>query len=152
MYSVPLEHGAGYISLGFVFGPATAFEAEPAEVGDSASKNLVIAYLSDVSAIPEASMTFLQSLKRIDLLVVDLLLGPGETHFSHYCWNDAWNLVRVLRPVRVHGTGMFCTLEHEATNKLLAEQLQTEHKRGNCEGVEAFELAYDGLSMVVGAA
>jgi ribonuclease BN (tRNA processing enzyme) len=154
MYSVPVEHGAGYMSLGFVFGSGVSFRKPECNGlalvdGGNATHGMCIAYISDVSFVPSKALAFLKNLSKIDILVVDLLLGGGEKHFSHFCLDDVWELVRVLQPRKVYGTGMYCTLEHQLTNASLASQLRLEHASGSCKGVESIELAYDGLTIPV---
>lgn len=154
MYSVPVEHGAGYMSLGFVFGSGVSFRNskcnnQALENGGNPKRGTCIAYISDVSHVPANALAFLQNLNKIDILVVDLLLGGGEKHFSHFCLDDVWELVRILRPRKVYGTGMYCTLEHTSTNASLTSQLRLEHECGSCLGVESVELAFDGLTIPV---
>lgn len=153
MYSVPVEHGVGYMSLGFVFGSGVRFhknvwEGQILREGGG-NGGACVAYISDVSHVPGSSLSFLKNLRKIDILVLDLLLGPGEKHFSHFCMDDFWDLVRTLQPRRVYGTGMYCVLEHKDTNASLSSQLQLEHASGHCLGVESVELAYDGLTLPI---
>jgi hypothetical protein len=160
MYSVPLIHGPKYISLGFVFGyglsvdrdcyPYTEGKGEGG-VTESSEAGAVVAYLSDISEMPEKTMEFLQSLRRIDVLVIDMLLGPGQSHFSHYCMDQAVALTEALRPRRMLGVGMFCELEHLETNKHLAELLAERHREGRMLSVVAMELAHDGLELDISA-
>eukprot|EP00455_Lapot_gusevi_P038096 TRINITY_DN42702_c0_g1_i1.p1 TRINITY_DN42702_c0_g1~~TRINITY_DN42702_c0_g1_i1.p1 ORF type:complete len:153 (-),score=6.78 TRINITY_DN42702_c0_g1_i1:83-517(-) len=142
------------MSLGFVFGSGVSFRNskcnnQTLENGGNPKRGTCIAYISDVSHVPANALAFLQNLNKIDILVVDLLLGGGEKHFSHFCLDDVWELVRILRPRKVYGTGMYCTLEHNSTNASLASQLRLEHESGSCLGVESVELAFDGLTIPV---
>lgn len=143
VYTFPVDHGKDYVSLGFVFGSGVAFSNGDDDVDGGCGDCIV--YLSDVSWISEATMDFLKRLKKIDVLVVDMLLGKGTKHFSHYCWDDAWELTRILQPRRVYGTGMYCVLEHHQTTSELGAQLLVEKAEGRCLQVDSFELAYDGM-------
>jgi phosphoribosyl 1,2-cyclic phosphate phosphodiesterase len=105
---VPILHGARPI-LGFRFG--------------------TFAYLTDCSAIPEASWPLLDGL---DVLVLDALRHrPHPTHFSVA---EALQVVDRLKPKQTYFTHICHDLPHEATNRLLPT------------GVE---LAYDGLMLDV---
>jgi phosphoribosyl 1,2-cyclic phosphodiesterase len=145
LFSIPLEHGKNYTSLGFVFGSKIRFKTD--HQSEHGEDGFCVAFLSDVSCVPSNSMEFLRRIVRIDVLVVDLLLGKNQTHFSHFCWDQAWDLVRELCPMRVLGVGMFCELEHSRTNAELHQQLREEHAEGRCATVESFELAFDGMAL-----
>lgn len=83
------------------------------------------AYVTDVSAVPEASLPPLEGL---ELLVIDALRWrPHPTHFSI---EEALEVVRRVRPTRTLFTHICHDLDHEKTNRALPE------------GVS---LAYDGL-------
>ncbi|PBJ71181.1 hypothetical protein BCY84_17337 [Trypanosoma cruzi cruzi] len=73
-YAVPVEHGAGYTALGFVFGRGVAFRSVGA-TGAIVANHSCVVYLSDVSTVSAAAMMFLQDLVKIDVLIVDLLHG-----------------------------------------------------------------------------
>jgi phosphoribosyl 1,2-cyclic phosphodiesterase len=110
---VPLIHGGDYVNAGFVI------------VGDF-EKSSTIVYFGDVSHVPENTMTFVQSLPRIDVLIVDSLL-KDVPHSSHFSLNQATNLARKLRPKVTRCVGMTCSLGlHETVDadlaKLLAEE------------------------------
>jgi hypothetical protein len=144
MVSVPLVHGPKYISMGFVFGYGLAADgAGEHDTGGGA----IVAYLSDVSEVPSETMAFLKSLDRIDVLVIDMLLGPGQDHFSHFCMDQAIALSEELQPTRVFGVGMWCELEHNDTNKMLRALLAERHKEGRMLRVQTVEVAYDGLEL-----
>jgi phosphoribosyl 1,2-cyclic phosphate phosphodiesterase len=102
---VPLEH-AHFSVLGF-------------RIGD-------LAYCTDVSKIPRASMERLQGL---DVLVLDAL--RMRPHPAHFCLDEALDVIEKLRPAKAYLTHMSHDLDHEATNKMLPANV---------------ELAYDGLA------
>jgi phosphoribosyl 1,2-cyclic phosphodiesterase len=151
VHAVPVLHGGAYRCSAFVFGaPAAACEAAgvaaaPAPAG--AGKQCVV-YLSDVSEVPAASMAFLAALPRIDVLVVDVL-HLEKLHYSHFGLPQAWALVQRLQPVRAFGVGMWCELEHAATNALLAGKVAAFRAEHPDTTLESFELAYDGLELTV---
>ena len=60
-----------------------------------------LAYLTDLKALPEASITYLADL---DLLVLDML--REEPHPTHFCWSEAEALIARLRPRRTVLTHM----------------------------------------------
>jgi phosphoribosyl 1,2-cyclic phosphate phosphodiesterase len=101
---IPVRHGHGEV-LGYRFGD--------------------LAYVTDVSAIPESSLALLEGL---DLLVLDALRWrPHPTHFSV---DEALAVAERLHPRRTLFTHICHDLDHDATNAKLPP------------GVE---LAYDGL-------
>jgi hypothetical protein len=159
-------HGGDYRCLGFAFGGACAFptlgdtadakEALAAPAPDrsrleraAGAEGTCVLYLSDVSSVPEDVMAALERMSAIDVLVVDMLL-PDEQHFSHYSIDDAWALILRLQPRVAYGTGMFCKIEHHATNAVLAERLAA-YRAGLPEGqvtrIEQVVLAHDGLEL-----
>ncbi|RNF24115.1 uncharacterized protein Tco025E_02615 [Trypanosoma conorhini] len=145
IYSVPVEHGAGYIALGFVFGRGAALRSAGATDASVANGSCVV-YLSDVSAVPVPAMTFLHDLVKIDVLIVDLLYGPGKRHPTHYCMDDVMRLVASLQPTRTYTIGMYCDVEHERGNGQLRERLEELRRSGKCgDGVRSVELGFDGL-------
>ncbi|CAD2218437.1 hypothetical protein AGDE_05169 [Angomonas deanei] len=85
IYAVPVEHGKNYMSLGFVFGTGVCFVGED---NNDHKNGSCIVYLSDMSAHTDVSVQFLQSLTKIDVLVIDLLAGKGKASPAHYCWDD----------------------------------------------------------------
>jgi len=108
---VPLRHGA--------------IRATGYRIGD-------FAYLTDTNGVPAPSRELLRGL---DTLVVDTL--RWETHPTHLSVPEALELVADLRPRRALLTHVSHALEHEATNRRLAEF---------GFGVE---LAYDGLRVCI---
>jgi phosphoribosyl 1,2-cyclic phosphate phosphodiesterase len=105
---VPIMHGSRPI-LGFRFGK--------------------FAYLTDCSAIPDASWTLLGDL---DVLVLDAL--RHRPHPTHYSVSEALQVVDRLKPAQTYFTHICHDLPHAATNRTLPA------------GVE---LAYDGLTLDV---
>ncbi len=85
------------------------------------------AYLTDVSEIPEASITLLAGLQT---LILDALrIKPHPTHFS---LAQALGWVERLKPRRAFFTHIAHELGHESTNSALPDNVQ---------------LAYDGLEL-----
>lgn len=114
--SVPVWHGTDYTCQAFVFGSDER-----------------VAYLSDVSAVPDDTMALLEQAP-IDILVVDCLFeGPHPVHFGI---EQALALVRRLRPKKSFFVGMSDTFEHHATNVRLS-------KLRSAEGLDV-QLAHDG--------
>jgi phosphoribosyl 1,2-cyclic phosphate phosphodiesterase len=105
---VPILHGSRPI-LGFRFGR--------------------FAYLTDCSAIPEASWALLGGL---DVLVLDAL--RHRRHPTHYSVGEALQVVDRVKPKQTYFTHICHDLPHAATNRALPA------------GVE---LAYDGLTLDV---
>ena len=88
-----------------------------------------LAYVTDVSQIPQDSMDKLMGL---DLLVIDALRNiPHEKHFSI---EQAISIVSILKPRQTYFTLIAHDIEHEETNNVLPSGIK---------------LAYDGLSVEV---
>jgi len=86
-----------------------------------------VAYCTDVSEIPEASIEKLQGL---DVLILDALRpDPHPTHFSR---DQAIAVAQKIGAKRTWFTHVSCRMEHEETNAMLPESMQ---------------LAYDGLEI-----
>lgn len=113
---LPVLHGSDYICAAYLFG-----------------KKDRVGYLSDLSAVPEATMAVLEK-ETLDLLVLDCLLE--DHHPSHFGMQDVLPLVRRLRPRRTLLVGMSDMFEHHATNAKLRLLLEE-------EGLDV-QLAYDG--------
>ncbi|KAG8348982.1 hypothetical protein TRVL_00199 [Trypanosoma vivax] len=146
MYAVPVEHGENYVALGFVFGRGVRFRS----AGQLDNGRACCVYLSDLSAVPPKTMAFLRDLVKIDVLIVDMLLGPGQTHPSHYCMDDVMKLIETLQPARTYGIGMYCDLEHHKGNKLLQKKLEVLKREGRCgSSVISVELGYDGMQLML---
>ncbi|EKF39618.1 hypothetical protein MOQ_000146 [Trypanosoma cruzi marinkellei] len=144
-HAVPVEHGAGYVALGFVFGRGVAFRSAGA-TGAIVANHSCVVYLSDVSTVPVAAMKFLQDLVKIDVLIVDLLHGPGRRYETHYCMDDVIKLVASLQPTCTYTIGMYCDVEHERGNQQLRERLEELRCSGKCgSNVLSVELGFDGL-------
>jgi phosphoribosyl 1,2-cyclic phosphate phosphodiesterase len=111
---------------GMVFAPIEAWHGRMPIWGYRFGRT---AYLTDASAIPDASMALLEDL---DLLILNTLRRrPHPTHFS---LEQSLAVVAQLKPRRAYFTHLSHDLEHEATNAVLPP------------GVE---LAYDGLQIEV---
>jgi phosphoribosyl 1,2-cyclic phosphate phosphodiesterase len=83
------------------------------------------AYLTDCSAIPEASWPLLEG---VDVLVLDAL--RNRPHPTHFTVEEAVAVARRIAPRRTYFTHMCHDLQHAATCARLPERI---------------ELAYDGL-------
>jgi phosphoribosyl 1,2-cyclic phosphate phosphodiesterase len=86
-----------------------------------------IAYLTDVSAVPESSLPLLEGL---EVLIVDCL--RHNPHPTHLTVQQALDLVERLKPRQTFFTHMAHELGHEETNALLPRHVR---------------LAYDGLTL-----
>lgn len=87
-----MYHGGDYISLGYSFGREGEF-----------------VYISDVKIIPPESMAYLQSIKKIKILVIDCLdLADGI--FPHMGLEDCLKLIDILKPEKCYFTGMCCAV------------------------------------------
>ncbi|EPY43110.1 hypothetical protein AGDE_00813 [Angomonas deanei] len=148
IYSVPVEHGKNYISLGFVFGTGVRFVGE--ENNNHNHNGSCVVYLSDISANTDVSLQFLQSLVKIDVLVVDVLHGSGRSNPVHYCMDEAVELIALLRPKTAFAMGMYCDVEHEEGRLLfqqkVLERLAKEKDRSDKE-VLLVDLSYDGMQI-----
>jgi phosphoribosyl 1,2-cyclic phosphodiesterase len=113
----PVYHGGTYISLGFSIGA----EGE-------------LVYISDVKIIPDATFEYLQSLKSIKLLVLDVLSPDGI--YSHLGLREALDIVDRLKPMRTLFTGMSCYLGNHDD---VCAQIAATHP--------SVSLAYDGLTI-----
>eukprot|EP00929_Paragymnodinium_shiwhaense_P019288 TRINITY_DN13212_c0_g2_i1.p1 TRINITY_DN13212_c0_g2~~TRINITY_DN13212_c0_g2_i1.p1 ORF type:complete len:357 (+),score=49.23 TRINITY_DN13212_c0_g2_i1:75-1145(+) len=118
---VPVFHGKDYLCQAFVFGTKDR-----------------IAYLSDISAVPDETMAYLQKAP-IDLLVLDCLFWTH--HATHLSFDEAVDLARKLRPKRTLLVGMSDQFEHHETNARLRQLLSKEQLD--------VQLAHDGLCIDV---
>ena len=100
-----------------------------------------IAYLSDVSAVPEEALAFLRRF-RPEILVLDSL-NRDRRHGAHFCSAEALEFVKVLRPPKAYLIGMSCDIEHHDMSEAL-------RAFGAEEGLDV-ELSRDGLSLNVTA-
>lgn len=95
VHSFPVEHGPGYISLGFVFGSGQ------------------FVYISDVSKLPEETIIYLQSVQPIEVLVIDAL--GWCKHTTHMGVDEALAVVELLKPAATYLVGMTCSVgDHDA--------------------------------------
>lgn len=153
-YTFPVEHGAGYISMAYVFGRGVAFKSQQHEQENrttSTPEGSCVVYISDVSSIPRESMQFLQDLVKIDILYVDCLAPQKRTSPVHYCADDLLALTLALRPRFVYGAGMHCDIEHTTGRTTFQEVLKGYIASGDLkEGeVECIDLAYDGMQITI---
>lgn len=149
VHALPVEHGAGYMALGFAFGRGVAFRSRGATFADVSSHSCVV-YISDVSFVPEFTMNFLQDLVKIDVLIVDLLYGSGKKSSIHFCMDDVLRLVECLQPTRTYTVGMFCSVEYDSGNKILRDKLQELRSKNKCtSAVCSVELGFDGLDITL---
>tara|TARA_B100000945_G_scaffold288061_1_gene260098 strand:+ start:389 stop:1252 length:864 start_codon:yes stop_codon:yes gene_type:complete len=112
---IPVYHGKEYISYGYKFGK--------------------VAYISDVSKIPESSEKLLNDL---DILIIDAL-RPEPAYFSHFTYQQALEVIRKFRPKKSYFTDIMCAVDHDEANLNL-------RKLNNSEGLD-IELSYDGLKI-----
>lgn len=112
----PTYHGGTYVSLGFSIGTDGQF-----------------VYISDVKIIPEESWSFLKSLPRIKVFVLDCLDFDGI--WSHVGLYEAIEICKQIDPEQVYFTGMSCGL---GLHEEMEAELQT-------MGLLNYHLAYDGL-------
>lgn len=121
---IPLWHGKDYVCMGYIIRSL------------SEESGAIIAYLSDVSEVPEKTMEALKALEKIDLLVVDAL--QQRAHFTHFSLDQAVDLAKELRPQRTLMVGMSCEMGmHEEVNRELAKLKES-------DGLQ-IALAHDGL-------
>ncbi len=87
-----------------------------------------VAYCTDVSRIPDESWPALEGL---DVLVLDAL--RYKPHPSHFCINEALEVVARVKPRRTYFTHITHDLDHDTVNSQLPPNV---------------ELAYDGLKFL----
>lgn len=85
------------------------------------------AYVTDVSRIPEAS---LKQLANLQVLVLGVI--RHQPHETHFCVNEALDVVERLQPQQTYFTHIAHKLGHEETNAILPPHVR---------------LAYDGLKI-----
>lgn len=127
-FPLPVEHGLvggkfhgtrPFISLGYRF----------EDVG----------YISDVSSIPDDTMKLLEG---VQVLILDSLYPVGD-YTSHFCLNDALNVVKKLKPSFVYLTDLSHLWDHECGNEHLEQLCNTDSE---LSGIK-IQLAYDGLRL-----
>jgi phosphoribosyl 1,2-cyclic phosphodiesterase len=112
----PVFHGGDYIALGYNFGRDGEF-----------------VYISDVKIIPEATMAYLRSIKKIKILVIDCL-DLKEGIFPHMGLTDCLRAIEELKPEKCYLTGMCCDVGfHEEADAIVGEKSSIT------------SLAYDGM-------
>ncbi|CEM11337.1 unnamed protein product [Vitrella brassicaformis CCMP3155] len=116
---LPVWHGKDYICYGFEFGEKERF-----------------VYLSDVSAVPEATMAYLKGGPRIATLVLDALF-KDKTHPTHFSLVQACDLIRQLRPKQTFLTGMCHDFDYPHDNPTIKATMKS-------EGLHV-EMGFDGL-------
>lgn len=104
---IPMQHGPNFEVLGF-------------RVGN-------VAYCTDVSEIPVASMEKLQGL---DTLILDALRPDG--HITHFSIEQAVEVAQQLKPRQTYFTHCSCKVDYETVNASLPDGI---------------ELSYDGLKI-----
>ena len=75
-----------------------------------------LAYITDVSEIPESSMELLCGL---DVLLLDCL--RNEPHFSHLCYSESINIAQKINAKETYLIHMTHELEYNSLNKTLPE-------------------------------
>jgi len=109
---LPVWHGRPNTAFGYRFGD--------------------VAYLSDVSEIPETTAKLIEGTK---LLILDAL-RPNRPHRSHFTLEQAIDQIRIFRPERTLLVDMTHDYNHERTNVELS-------KLKASDGIDV-QLAYDG--------
>jgi len=121
MELLPVLHGGDYVAFGFLFGV-----------------NERCCYLSDVKSVPDDVMRRLESEPALNLLIIDSLF-KSKRHNTHFCMEEALQLIRRLRPNKSLLTGLTHAFDHMSDNAELA-------KLHHIEGLDV-QLACDGLSI-----
>jgi len=119
---VPVLHGEDYEALGFLFG-----------------ERALVAYISDVSRIPDETMALLRK-RPIDILIIDSLFKE-RAYNVHFSLPQALECIRALRPRRTLLTGLSDEFDYERDNAELREL-------GEREGLRV-ELPFDGQRLFV---
>ncbi|KAK9151122.1 hypothetical protein Syun_009431 [Stephania yunnanensis] len=122
---LPVMHGEDYVSLGFLFG-----------------EKCKIAYISDVSRIPETTeyVVSKDGAGQLDLLILDTLYKTGS-HNVHFCLPQTLDAIKKICPKRALLIGMTHQFDHKKDNLALMEWSQR-------EGIHV-QLAHDGLKLEV---
>ena len=114
MTPLPVGHGENYVANGYRFGD--------------------VSYISDASSVPPATSDLISG---SEILVLDAL-RPTVTYGSHMTLEQAMQCSAELDTKRTLYTGMCHDLEHEATNRVIANSRLS---RANDQ------LAYDGMRL-----
>ena len=85
-----------------------------------------VAYISDCNKIPSLS---LKNLYKLKFLIIDCL--KMEKHPSHFCYQEALDLVKLIKPKKTILTNLHTDLDYESLNKRLPKHIVA---------------AYDGIS------
>ena len=85
-----------------------------------------VAYISDCNKIPKSSLKILY---KLDFLIIDCL--KMEKHPSHFCYQEALDLVKLIKPKKTILTNLHTDLDYETLNKKLPNNIVA---------------AYDGIS------
>lgn len=120
--SVPIEHGPGYMSNGFVF---------------DLTPDSVCVYFSDISrfdASDEARLKAVIGAKTIAVLVLDML--SVAQYFSHFCVDQALQAACRIRAKCTYFVGMTHVIDYAETDRMVADHLGAEGLIGH--------LAHDG--------
>eukprot|EP00300_Choanocystis_sp_HF-7_P039344 c5776_g1_i2.p1 GENE.c5776_g1_i2~~c5776_g1_i2.p1 ORF type:complete len:343 (-),score=40.99 c5776_g1_i2:889-1887(-) len=100
---LPVMHGEDYVALGFEFGRAER-----------------VVYLSDVSRVPETTMSILREGPQIALLYVDSLF-IGRTHATHFVYHESLAFIREIKPRRAVLIGLTHDFDYEPVTAELSE-------------------------------
>lgn len=95
-------------------------------------KFLNVAYIPDVKYIPENSLKLLTNL---NILIIDAL--RYRPHSTHFCLNDAIEVVKILKPKQTFFTHIDHEIEHEECQNFL-----------NTLNLN-ISIAYDGLTLLL---
>jgi phosphoribosyl 1,2-cyclic phosphodiesterase len=122
---IPVAHGRDQGCLAFRFGD--------------------VVYMSDVSSIPPKAMDAIRGCR---VLIVDALHPGAGSHVSHFCEQQALELVLALRPEHTFFTGMTHMWDHDRDNERLAAWAAAESRHAGGRPLHV-ELAHDGLCVPV---
>lgn len=100
-----------------------------------------VAYLSDVSHIPAESM---RALEGVQILIIDAL-HPIGSYSSHFCFPQAVQVIKTLKPAFVYLTGLSHAWTHDTANAKLAALCSTDPELAGI----SIQLAFDGLRLLL---
>lgn len=112
--TLPVEHG--------VYADGRPYMTNAYAINNS------VLFIPDVSAIPEATYTYIDNMS-IDILILDCL-KPNKDCISHIGWPGCQKVISRIKPQRVFLVGVDHDIEHDRFNRTLPENV---------------ELAFDGL-------
>eukprot|EP00760_Papus_ankaliazontas_P036116 PhM_4_TR8202/c0_g1_i1/m.2725 len=125
--TLPVEHGAGYTSLGFHF---------PTKTGTG------VVYVSDVSAVYPATAEALASLASpgpFEVSIVDCLKIAEPMYLAHYSLRQSMEFMSRVAPCR---RGYLMGLTHDVGYDQINAEIQSQY---GSSGLGHVEMGYDGL-------